>query len=277
MTISVLMSVYKADIGLYLNRALQSIWDDQSYKPLEIILIEDGPLTEELEAVVDQWQKRLGSSLVVCRNETNIGLTKSLNKGLQFVKGDLIARMDSDDIAMPTRFELQERFLTQHLDVAVVGGALQEFNDANPCLSIRNYPQNHQEVLNYIYKASPLAHPAVMMRRSIFDAGIRYNEQYRMSQDIALWFDIIEAGYKIANIEEIVLRFRRDGDIFRRRGKEKAYHEFEIYMRGIRRLYGLVTWRYIYPIARVCFRLLPISWVKALYDSWLRNVLLGKN
>lgn len=274
MQISVLMSVYKSEKPIYIDRALRSVWDDQTVKPEEIILIQDGPLGKELIEVINLWKAKLGERLVTLQNETNLGLTKSLNKGLVHVKGELIARMDSDDISHPMRFERQIKFLEKHPEIDIVGGALQEFNAENECLGIRHYPQTPKEVENYIYKASPLAHPTVMMRRRIFDEGLKYDERYRTSQDIALWYDVLCAGYKIGNVSEVTIYFRRDGDVFKRRSREKAFNEFSIYMNGIRRFYRLLSWKYVYPVARLIFRLMPVAVVKWIYGSKMRKKVL---
>lgn len=274
MTISVLMSVYKSEEPAYLNRALQSVWTDQTVKPLEIVLVEDGPLTENLCAVIDHWKEELGEKLVLLKNKVNLGLTKSLNKGLNVAAGDLIARMDSDDISDAHRFERQEKYFEDHHDVDIVGGSLREFNDTCSELRVRHYPLTHEEAVRYIAKACPLAHPTVMMRKRMFNAGLRYNEKYRMSQDIALWFDAIMAGYKIGNLTEVTINFRSQGDVFKRRSRAKAWNEFKIYMNGIYRMNGLLTLKYRYPIARLCFRLMPPAVVKKVYGSNMRNKLL---
>ena len=187
MTISVLMSVYKSEKPEYLDEALASVWTEQTLKPQQIVLVEDGKLNDGLYAVIEKWQKKLGGVLVVHANKVNLGLTKSLNIGLGYVTSDLVARMDSDDISLPCRFEMQEKFLEEHPDVAVVGGAMQEFNSANPNVNVRHYPLTHDAVLRSIYKASPLAHPTVMMRMSMFrEGGLRYDERFRTSQDLSL-------------------------------------------------------------------------------------------
>ena len=85
------MSVYKSENPAYMDRALRSVWDDQTLKPDEIVLVQDGALGDELNDVITQWKTRLGAKLVTLRNETNLGLTKSLNKGLQHAKGKFIA------------------------------------------------------------------------------------------------------------------------------------------------------------------------------------------
>lgn len=274
MSISVLISVYQKEKPEWLDRALKSIWTDQTLKPSEIILVKDGPLTEGLETVIGRWQKDLGKFLIVLKNEINIGLTKSLNKGIGYATSEYIARMDSDDVAHPMRLEQQEKFLEEHTDISVVGGMIQEFNEEAECLNIRSYPLTNDKIKAYIVKASPFAHPAVMIRNSLFKSGLKYNENYKTSQDIALWFDILIAGYKMANLDKVVLYFRRNDSVFKRRSKTKAVNEFKIYMRGIYRLEGIFSLKYIYPLARLSFRLMPVQIIKWVYGGRLRNYVL---
>ena len=271
--LSVLISVYKKEKVQYLNRALMSVWDDQILKPNEIILIKDGPLNSELDNLIDDWQIKLGKHMIVLKNESNLGLTKSLNKGIKFINSKYVARMDSDDISLPNRFLLQTKYLDEHEDVDIVGGSIQEFDEENENIGVRYYPLSYEEVLSYMFKASPLAHPATMMRMTIFNK-VSYNEKYRLSQDIALWFDAVCAGFKINNISEIILLFRRESDVFKRRSYKKAWNEFQIYMRGIHKVYGPITYKYLFAICRLVFRLMPIGIVKMIYESKLRTIFL---
>ena len=277
MSISVLLSVYRSEKGSFLDRSLKSVWDVQTLKPNQIVLVEDGPLTDDLYEVIERWKHKMGNSMIICTNEQNLGLTKSLDIGLGVISSELIARADSDDISAPQRFELQEKFLREHPEIDIVGGSMQEFDEEHECLNVRHYPQTHEEACKYIVKACPLAHPAVMMRKRIFDEGLKYDERYRMSQDIKLWYDAVLAGYKIANLQDICLYFRQQGDVFRRRSRVKAWNEFKIYMNGIYRMHGLFTFAYRYPIARYIFRNLPSFMVKKIYGSSMRKkVLEGK-
>ena len=287
-TISVLMSVYGKDEPSFLSEAMQSIWTEQTRRPDQIVLIEDGPLPAALLEVIDQWKKEIGQPLEVYSNEQNMGLTHSLNKGLEKTKGTLIARMDSDDRSHPKRFERQEQFLQEHPEVDILGGSMQEFDETEECLNIRHYPTSPEAARAMIHRASPVAHPTVMMRRRLFatpadnslrESGkpfLRYDERYRISQDIALWFDAVCSGYQISNITDITLFFRRANDVYKRRGRVKAWNEFKIYMRGIYRLYGLFTPKYAYPIMRLVFRLMPRRIVRWGYDSRLRRHIAEK-
>lgn len=274
MTISVLMSVYRKETTAHLDRSLKSIWDDQTRKPDQIVLVEDGPLTDELYAVIEKWRKVLGEKLVSPRNETNLGLTAALNKGLEYVTSDLVARNDSDDLSAPVRFELQMHYIEQHPEVDVLGGAMQEFTDDNPCIGVRYYPVDN--IRKYICKASPVAHPTVMMRMRIFrEGGIRYDDRYPMNEDIALWYDILRNGYTISNTDDVVYFFECSGGMFERRSRQKAWPEFKVYMRGIKDLYGIFSWRYVYPLSRLTFRYMPVSIIAKIYGSSMRRKFLG--
>lgn len=267
--ISVLMAVHNDINPSHLYEAFESL-HRQTLQPSQIVLVEDGPLNSELKRVIAKWRWVWRHRLTLVRNRTNRGLTVSLNRGIGQVRYPLIARMDSDDIAHPRRFERQARFLSLHRDIAVVGGAIEEFGEVSSH-HIRHYHLSHDKALGSIHRASPLAHPAVMMRREMFRKGVRYDERYRTSQDIALWFDIICAGYRIANLRETVLYYRLDNNTFRRRGYGKAWGEFVIYCRGIRRLYGLFSWRYIFPTCRFIARLMPSTIIRRLYHSPIRR------
>lgn len=275
-SLSILMSIYKNDDPLFFQEAMESIWTMQTFKPNQIILIQDGALPNSLIDLIEQWKDKLGDLLIVHKNSENIGLTKSLNIGLKYVTSKYIARMDSDDKSDSFRFEKQVGYLENHPEIAVLGGAIQEINADGEKVNKRTYPLNSEDAMRYIVKASPLAHPAVIMRREIFESGLKYNETYRTSQDIALWFDVLKAGFKISNIEDTVLYFRITESTFQRRNKNKAFNEFKIYMKGIKDLFGF-TLNYVYPISRLCFRLMPIPLIKFIYNNnKLRNRLLQK-
>lgn len=269
MTLSVLMSVYKNEKSEFLDRCFISIWDKQTRKPDQIVIVEDGPLTTQLYHCLDIWQENIPTVLLRVKNDTNEGLTVSLNKGLDYVTSDLVARMDSDDISASDRFEKQEKYLTDHADIYVLGGSIQEFDDNHDCLSVRKYPTSN--IRKYISKGAPVCHATTMMRMEMFrDGGLRYNERYRTAQDSALWFQVLKAGYKISNIDTITYYVYVTEGMIKRRSK-KAKTEFEIFTKGIFSLYGLFTWRYMYPISRYLMRMLPPSITKKIYKSKLRS------
>ena len=272
MTLSVLMSVYHRETGKNLDTALDSIWTKQTKKPDQIVLVQDGRLTDELYAVIEKYRCLCGDILCSPALEKNSGLVAALNIGIEYVTSDLVARMDSDDISSPDRFEKQVKYMVENPDIDVSSGSLQEFSEENPCINVRHYPKN--DMKKYIAKASPLAHAASIMRMRIFrEGGLRYDKNYHMNEDIALWFDVLRKGYKMSNIDDIIYYVRSDGGMMMRRSRMKSKTEFYAYMRGIKDLYGF-SWRYVYPITRYFFRLLPPSVIEVIYGSKIRTLFL---
>ena len=274
MTIAVLMSVYKKEKADRLDRCMQSIWDDQTRKPDQVILVEDGPLPQELHEVIDAWKQKLQGVMDVLVNEVNLGLTKSLNKGLSIVKTDLIARMDTDDQSTPMRFEVQEKFMIEHPEIDVLGGAYNIMDDKGVVQYAKYFKHSHEEMLKQICWRCPLSHPTVMMRTSMFkEKGLKYDERFRNSQDIALWVDAVQAGCKFANSDDIVLNFTEDNDVYKRRGKVRAMNEYKSFARAAKHLYGKYSWRRILPVLRYCFRRMPVKSINLIYHSkWFKNI-----
>lgn len=267
-TLSVLISVYKSEKPCYLDSSLESVIKNQTFKPNNVIIVEDGPLTTGLYDVISKWCNNPDVPITIIKNEVNMGLTKSLNRGLEYVNTDLVARMDSDDMARPNRFELQVKFFNENPNIDILGGAIHEIDENGNDLCDRYYPLDHESVCKSICKANPIAHPTVMIRKRVFDSGLKYNERFRTNQDLALWFDCILAGYKLANLRNVILLFRRQSSVYNRRKKKKnLWREFYIYCDGIFRLNGIFTIKYAYPIMRLCLKLLPTPIVKWAYNS----------
>jgi glycosyltransferase involved in cell wall biosynthesis len=270
-TLSVLMSVYIKDNPLFLNQALISIWDNQILKPNQLVLVLDGKLSDGLNEVIDNWIHKLENNLIIIKNRDNIGLTKSLNKAIPYCNSEYIARMDADDISDSKRFMLQVEFLNMNKNIDVLGGAILEFNHNNKRFK-RIFPRNQKEILKKIAIASPFSHPTVIFRRKVFLDGNRYDEKHITSQDISFWFHLLNKGYKLANLEEVVLKYRITSETAKRRSFKKAFGEFQIYFKGIIQLFGLSI-KLIYPLMRLIFRLLPIFLIKHIYNSKLRTLL----
>lgn len=268
MTIAVLMSVYKNEKADRLDRCMRSIWDDQTLKPNQIILVEDGPLPNELHEVIEGWKEKLQGVLDVLVNEENLGLTKSLNKGLHVVKTDLIARMDTDDQSTPLRFEAQEKFLKEHPKIDVLGGAYNIMDENGVIQYAKYFKHTHDEMMKQICWRCPLSHPTVMMRATMFkEKGLKYDDRFRNSQDIALWVDAVLAGCKFANTDDIVLNFTEDNDVYKRRGKVRALNEYKSFSRAAKLLFGKYSWRRVLPVMRYCFRRMPVKSIGFIYHS----------
>lgn len=276
MRISVLLSLFKKEKPDYFARAIESVWDNQVRKPDEIVLVEDGPIGEDLNLVVKDVQARLGEVLKIVVLDKNQGLAAALNEGIKHCSGDYIARMDTDDISLPERFLLQEGFLFNHPNIILVGGGMIEFNDIEGDLNPRMMPATTKDVKESICKSAPFCHPAVMFRRTLFDDGMFYNAKCRRAQDWELWFRIIAAGYEVANIQKVIIKFRKDPFLYEKR-KKSANLEFLVTVKGTYQVFGLFTWRYIYPIIHYLFRQLPPSLSQKIYNKFILSYWQKKN
>lgn len=271
MIFSILQSVYCHDNPIFLNKALQSIADN-ILQPKVVILIKDGSLSSELDSVISEWQKKL--PIKVVSYDKNQGLAHALNYGLQFVDTPLVARMDSDDICFPERFEKQLKYFEEHPDAEIVGTGLSEFYVDKNCSEFRKnrfYPEYVDCKTKSLFKGTPLGHPTVMIKTDLLKKYM-YSENTNMNEDIDLWFRLLKDGHVIHNIQEPLLNFRITDGTFKRRSIKKAFSEFGIYWNNLIKLFGFSP-LLIYPLARLFVRFLPYRLNKKLYFSGARNKL----
>ena len=267
---TVLQSVYKNDAPVFLSECFASLFN-QTLKPQKILLIKDGTLTPELESVISEWKDKL--PLMVVGYEKNSGLAHALNYGLQFVDTDLVARMDSDDIAFPERFEMQIEYFKKNNGCEILGTGIKEFynSDSKVLSKIRNYPVISSEKSKSLFKGVPLAHPTLMIKTSLLKQ-YKYSEETSKNEDIELWFRLITSGHIIHNLSEPLLNFRITDGTFKRRSFNKAINEFKIYWTNLTNLFGF-NYLLIYPILRLFSRFLPYSINKKIYFSKYREKL----
>jgi len=262
---SVLLSVYAQEKPEYLSSALYSIWDGQALKPSQIVLVKDGPLSRQLSEVIDKWKDRLGSVMCVEELKKNFGLATALNRGLKLCKFDLIARMDTDDIALPCRFEKQYRFLINNQKIAVCGGQVEEWSgNMLSLVSRKKLPVAHDEILKFAKFRSPVNHPAVMFRKLAVQSVGGYPLIY--PEDYPLWAKLLAEGYWFANLPDVVLRMRVGDDFLRRRGLRFLKGEIRVY-RYLYKINFIGYWRMLVNcFCRAVVRLSPVFLKKFLYQ-----------
>lgn len=268
-TVAVIMSVYKNDSPCLLKRALDSI-AGQTYpsEKIRVYLGVDGEIPQESEDVIADC----GIIRKILRNEKNIGLGPTLNKLTNTLEDEtFVFRMDADDVSLPNRFEAQVDYMFEHPEADILGTAIIEVNERGEELGTRTYPR--ENIKKYIAKGAPAAHPTVCFRRRIFEK-INYSSTIRLNEDICLWFDALKNGFRMDNLPDALYKFSVDGAFFKRRNYKKSFGEFGIYMKGIWALHK-VTWRYVFPIARLFSRLLPERMIRAAYRSKFRERLLN--
>lgn len=224
---SVAISVYKNDNPIYFDRALESITDQQTIKPNEIVLVVDGPVPEETNQVIEKYSKNY--NLKVIRLETNGGLGNALRIATENCSNELIARMDSDDVAVCDRFEQQLSYLANNSNVDILGGDISEFigNEAN-IVSYRVLPKTDVDLKKFIKKRCPFNHVSVMFKKaSIMSAGgyldCHYNEDYY------LWIRMFLNNCCFANTGSVLVNVRVGSEMYHRRGG-KEYFKSEIFL-----------------------------------------------
>lgn len=215
---SVLMSLYKKEKPAYLRLAIDSMLN-QTVKPDEIVLVEDGPLTEELYTVLDEY----GDKLTRVRNEKNLGLGLALNVGLKVCRNELVARMDTDDISKPERCAEQLRYFEQHPETDIVGGDIAEFiGDKSNTVGTRVVPQTNEEIREYMKKRCALNHMSVMYKKTSVQAAGGYQDWF-WNEDYYLWIRMWLNGAVFANTGTVLVDVRVGEEMYQRRGGEKYF------------------------------------------------------
>jgi glycosyltransferase involved in cell wall biosynthesis len=232
---SVLMSVYGKDDPKQFQIALESVCVKQSVKPAQVVLVIDGPITEQLGSVIDRWVNFLGDSLCIRRLEHNIGLGGALNEGIKYCSFDLVARMDSDDISIENRFQMQLDFMANNPNVVASSGVVEEWDHSmSKLLSKRILPSDCNDLLKFARLRSPLNHPATIFRKSIVESVGGY-PPLRKAQDYALWSKLLSEGYSLGNLSIPLVKMRSGVEMLKRRGREYFYSELMLlnYQRNI--------------------------------------------
>lgn len=214
---SVLMSVYKNDSPKDFRNAFDSISKNQTLPPNEIVLVVDGPVPEALKRVIKQLQQD-STVLNVLWQKTNQGLGKALAIGMEAVTNNLVARMDADDISVYNRFEKQIAFMTANPSISASGGQISEFiGSPDNIVAYRRVPLDADECKLYYMDRDPLNHMTVMLRKSaVMEVG-NY-QSWHLDEDTYLWGRLLKAGYKIANLPDILVNVRVGEQMYARRG-----------------------------------------------------------
>lgn len=198
--ISVLMSVYNG--GRWIRDSIDSVLS-QSEEDFKFIIINDGS-TDNTALILESYSdKRL-----VIVNQENMGLTKSLNRGLSIAKGEFIARIDADDICIPNRFYEQKKFLLENPEVVLVGSNAILIDENDNDIGRAEYPTSHDSLLKRLKKFKPVfPHSSIFFRRNIILSEGGYNPYFSRSQDNELYLRLSEK-YQLAGLDEYLVKLR---------------------------------------------------------------------
>lgn len=200
--ISVIMSTYNEPLKR-ITEGINSILN-QTFSDFEFIIINDNPKRKELQEFLEKYKKQ-DKRIVLIKNKQNIGLTKSLNKGLRKAKGKYIARMDADDISLPKRFQIQYGYLEEHKEIFLCGGSFQYIDKNGKVFSTQVMNYSCEKVKKTILKTGSIHHPTVMFRNN---SDLLYREKFKYAQDMDLWLRMLTGNKKLEVIPNILLKWR---------------------------------------------------------------------
>lgn len=220
---SVVMSVYKNDMPEHFDVALASITMEQSVKPDEIVLVVDGPVPDGINSVIEKYEALYPNMFQIVRLEKNGGLGNALRFAVEKANNELIARMDSDDIALPTRFEQQLKIFAQNLQLDIVGGDITEFIDkADNIVGKRVVPQKDTDIKTYMQTRCAMNHVTVMYKKSAVLKVGNYIDWF-WNEDYYLWIRMQQGNCNFANTGTVLVNVRVGNDMYQRRGGKKYY------------------------------------------------------
>lgn len=265
--IAVILSVYKKDSIKCLGECIDSLLH-QTTDNITVIIGVDGPVGDDMAQILLSYEAN--QAIKVLRFTENRGLAAVLNDLIEECKKggfEYYARMDADDISTKDRMALQVDYLKSHLEVDVVGGAIEEIDTKSELRGKKvSYPLTHEECRNFFAYRNPMAHPTVMFRKSFFEKVKGYRTEYRINQDTMIWLDGFLNGCIFANVPETVLYFRVDDSLFkgRRHGWKYAKRLFKNRMLVNKEMhYGVGA--FFYAIAMFCKRISPVWLIKIAY------------
>ena len=269
MPFSVILSIYYKESALFLRESLDSLFS-QTVCPDEVILVKDGPIGDELDNVIDSYVTRY-PYLKVLSLVTNRGLGKALNEGLKYCSHELVARMDTDDIAMPERFEKQLAVFKKYPDIDVVGAWINEFEDnVSNIKSVRKLPELPDDIRQFAKRRNPINHPVVMFRKSAVLAAGGYRH-FPLFEDYYLWIRMLMNGAKFYNIQESLLYFRFSPEMFKRRGGWKYMINELHFLQMMRQMHFISFSQFMQNLfVRFSIRLIPNSLRAIIYTKLIR-------
>lgn len=267
---SVLMSVYYKENPEYLDKALNSVFD-QTILPDEVVLIEDGQLNEDLDMVISKYQKKYSKIFKVVKYEFNRGLGVALHDGLLECSNEIVFRMDTDDICRNDRFEKQLNIFKEN-NVDIVGSNIVEYDETMEKITgYRVVPENDKDIKNRAKKRNPMNHMTIAYKKSkVIEAGNYQDMLY--FEDYYLWTRMIKNNCKFYNIQENLVNVRGGNEMIKRRGGTKYIKPIINFEKQLLKLKLINIFEYLVNIIeRILVSLIPNSVRYFVYEKILRK------
>ena len=264
---SVLMSVYHKEKPAFLAASIESM-ASQTVPTNDFVLVCDGPLTEELDAVIASKMKTMAGVLHIVHLEKNSGLGNALNEGLKHCRNEIVARMDSDDISYPDRCERQLTVFRAHPEISICSGTVEEFSEKPEIVTARRVvPETNDEILKFAEMRSPFNHPCVMYKKSAVEEVGSYMD-FPFMEDYYLWIRMLIAGCQGYNIQEPLLHMRAGAGMYKRRSGW-AYVKTQLKMVSYLRKIGFIS-------RSKCIECYLLRTGSALAPNWIRTMIFKK-
>jgi O104-antigen biosynthesis beta-1,3-galactosyltransferase len=267
--LSCLLSVYAKDDPTHFEQSLKSILS-QTRPPDQLVIVEDGPIPDPLRNVINSYEDQIQPVRVSLRN--NVGRGLALAHAFDTCNFDLVAMMDADDIARPTRFELQERYMRAHPEVVLLGASIEEFKDQPGDLGrLRRTPETDIAIRQRARRRNPFNQMTVVFRKRAVQAagGYRHSPGF---EDYDLWLRILQLPGQVFNMNEVLVDARiGNGMLRRRRGWPYVKAETKFLNSCWRQGLISTTDMLFTIIARVPIRLVPARVLEVLYTLLLRE------
>lgn len=214
---SVLMSVYYKEKPEWLDIAISSMIN-QTVMTDDFVIVKDGPVTDELEKVINKYKDRYPNIFNIVNLKENVGLGPALKTGIEKCKNELIARMDSDDYSISTRCEKQLEKFKENPKLDIIGSSIAEFIDSiDNIQAYRMLPETDEEIKKFARRRNPFGHPSVMLRKSkVLEAG-NYRSYY-LCEDYDMWIRMMEKNANCYNFKDVLVYMRIGDDFYKRRG-----------------------------------------------------------
>ncbi len=265
---SLLMSVYGGDDPSFLEAAYRSVVHQQTRRPDDVVLVQDGPVPDNLAAAIAALVAGSPVPARLLPIDINVGLGPALDQGMAACAHDIVARMDADDIAVPHRFEVQVPVVEEGADL--VGSSLLEFGtSADDIVGRRVPPLDPEHIIRYSRFHQPFNHPTIVYRRSMVQAVGGYSSLPLM-EDYLLFAKMIQHGARVANIEEPLVLYRVGAGAYARRGGVTLLKSEWSLQRRLRALGFISGAEFTRNVAlRGSYRLVPVGLRKVAYRHWI--------
>lgn len=271
MDFTVLMSVYKNEKPANLSEAIKSVFN-QTLLPTELLIIEDGPLTEELETVLTGAKIKYLGKVRTIALPRNVGLGLALRSGVEYSRTELIARADSDDLSLPDRFLVQVREFEKSPTLTLLSGVVGEFSeDPGEIDALRKVPLTHNEIMKFSKQRNPFNHPAVMFKKSTVLKAGNYRD-FQGFEDYDLWVRILQQGNLSKNLDKMIVKMRTGEGMHKRRGGRRYLFTYRRLKKQMLQAGYISRLDYGVSLAMMTINVvMPVSLRKIVYTYFLRS------